>query len=293
MDLGLWGRKGFSPGNGAKALRTLTTEARWASLINHVEANDLSGTTSLTLAAPALNVASGDLLYVFTFNETTTSAISFTDSLSQTWKPKTQLSDNAVAMHARHGYILSSGANASLVVTAHWAAARAYRRSSVLQFRPGGGETLAFDKEQPFQDDTMAESVGGPPITLSSGSFVTVGASIIAAGFTEEHSITWTDGGLGYTIDSTGDPCTVHKITGSGATENVQVKADRDAGGGGNIEYVCLAAAFTIQSRSAESWIWPRPPTGQLPRAIPRYSRTGGTVPTLQTTRPRSVAPVR
>ncbi len=217
-----------------------------ATLINHVETNNLSGTTATTLAAPSLNVQAGDLIYVFAFSETN-STITFSDSSSQTYVPKTALSDLVPDAYGRHGYLLSSVANAALVVTANFSPAAAYRRIGVLQFRPGGGETLTFDNET-TKAASPGESAGGPAIVLDAGTFVTGGACIIACGITEIHNIGWT-ASSGYTVDATGDPFTTHKISVAGASETPSGTADRDPPlGGGTIEYAALALSFKITS---------------------------------------------
>lgn len=207
-----------------------------ATFIAQVSANNLTGTTSTTLAAPSLNVQAGDLLYAFAFHEGSATTITYTDSQTQSWTNRTAQSHANGDVHSRAGYFLSSAADSALVVTANFAAARPYRRICVLQFRPGAGETLTYDTEK------VATGSPSPPATLASGAFTTAGASIICAGYSQYHSQTWTPGS-GYTQASADEPYSQYKISGAGASENSQVDADN---GAGTAEFTVNVIAFNI-----------------------------------------------
>ena len=143
-------------------------------------AADSSGATVAT--SSTLNVASGDLLIALMTYEDGDGAetVSITDggsnSLTFTTGDEVRFPSSNTA-NAFPLFKTSASANATATFTATISASRPYKRIVVMQYRPGGGETVSKDIS-----GTRENSGNGTSIT--SGSFSTTGTDGVVCGMT-------------------------------------------------------------------------------------------------------------
>lgn len=191
-------------------------------LVNHVEVQDLTGSSFTTLATAAFVATAGNLIVIGLGQDTnTTRPSSITDTAGNTYT-------RVVGADATPGsldlitlwYAFNITGNASNVVTAHWAGNHEYGSMNVMQF----SGVLTTD---PIDVGTSAIATS-PATSITSGSFTTTQADEVICVFARNH-----DGGT----------FSVGLIGGTNATSCFNTGGAGAAGQGG--EYLIVSGIQT------------------------------------------------
>lgn len=141
-------------------------------------AADSSGTTVGT--SSALNVAAGDLLVaVVTWEDGATTVSSVTDGgpNALTQQAGDDIANSINEINVSPQYRLSGSANSSATFTATLAAARAFKKLVVMQYRPQAGETVSRDISGTREAFSDADTT-----SIVSGTFSTTGSDVVVCG---------------------------------------------------------------------------------------------------------------
>jgi len=132
--------------------------------------------STVTTTTP-LTVLAGDLLVVYFAHATAgleVNVTSITDGIDNDFTVGSILRGGTTYRDIAGGYVLSANANSEAYFTGTLDTARNYLRLSVLQFRPGSGESAALDQ---------AEATGtGTGTSAATSAVTTTGASGVATG---------------------------------------------------------------------------------------------------------------